>query len=173
MSKLAMDEIKIDYLPMDGYGPNNLPKSGLDNHVPCLVRARIEGIWVGAIHFTWTPKASVSERQRTHTDKLIDILQEQEVVMAGDFNIPRGNENYKKLRARYVDNVPAQIETTIDPILHYANKNVPGTLKLVVDYVWSTPEYVVENVRVVSGVSDHCAIVCEINSQITNSPILK
>lgn len=91
---------------------------------------------------------------------LLDLLKGEEIVIAGDFNIPRGNEMYQKLQTHFRDNIPTEVESTVDPILHYANKDISGTLKLVVDYIWSTPKYKVENVRVVSGVSDHCALAC-------------
>lgn len=83
--------------------------------------------------------------------------------MAGDFNIPRGNEMYRKLLSNYRDNIPPTIESTIDPILHYANKEEPGRLKTVVDYVWSTPKYLVSGVRLEPGVSDHCGVVSAVS----------
>lgn len=146
----------------------NLPRRPQEDHVPVLVLADVEKnrikYRIGTIHFTWTPKATVTEKQRQHLKQvLLWIEEEGELLMCGDFNIARENEMYKKLAQVMRDNIPSEVETTIDPNLHYANKKEQGKLKLVVDYVWSTPKYKVKNVRVVSGVSDHCAIVCEVS----------
>ena len=162
LSKYPMVSQEIHYLKTDDYGPQNLPKAGIDNHVPVLVMAEIKGVMIGTIHFTWTPRASVTQRQREHLEQLLNIIKSREVVLVGDFNIPRGNEMYLKLAAILRDNIPSEVETTVDPDLHYANKEKRGKLKLVVDYVWSTPKYRVDSVRVVTSVSDHCALICKV-----------
>ncbi len=139
-----------------------LEKPGLGTHAPILVLAKIGDLQIGAVHFSWTANGSVDERQRKHTDILLEYLSTKgELVLCGDFNIPRGNEMYQKLLTNYQDNIPTEIETTLDPKLHRANFETPGKLKFVVDYVWSTPTYEVSEVRVEQGVSDHCGVVCE------------
>lgn len=163
LSKLPMRDKNVLRVKMKTYGPDNLPGYGSDNHLPTVLLATIGGYTIGTTHFTWTPKASVTDRQRAHVAELLKITKGKELVLCGDFNIARGNEMYQKLLRDYCDNVPASVETTIDPALHYANKMRPGKLKLVVDYVWSTPKYKVSEVRVESGVSDHCALVCTIS----------
>lgn len=162
MSKVPLINTRMDYFPMDGYGPDNLPKYGQDNHVICLLRARVGEMDIGTIHFTWTPKSTITARQRDHMKLLLKLIEQEDLILCGDFNIARGNEMYQELTRVMQDNIPSGVETTVDPLLHYANKSTPGKLKLVVDYVWSTPRYKVSEVKVVSGVSDHCAIVCEI-----------
>ena len=166
LSKLQISEKTVLRVTMEAYGPDNLPGHGVDNHLPTILLATIGGIRVGTTHFTWTPIASVTARQRDHVEELLKMIKGEELVLCGDFNIPRGNEMYQKLSEKYLDNIPASIESTLDPILHYANKDNPGRLKLVVDYIFSTPEYRVSNVRTVEGVSDHCAILCEIDKLI-------
>lgn len=163
ISKTPLENPRLDYLPIDGYGPQNLPRHGQDNHVVCLVRASVKGYQVGTTHFTWTPKGTITKRQREHMRLLLDLLKGEEIVMAGDFNIPRGNQLYKQLAVKYRDNIPLAVSSTLDPVLHYANAELVGQLKLVVDYIWSTPKYSVGQVRVESGVSDHCALVCSIS----------
>lgn len=53
---------------------------------------------------------------------------------------------------------PPEITTTIDSATHYSGKK----LELVVDNIFTTPEYRVNNIRVITGVSDHCAVSGEV-----------
>lgn len=133
---------------------------------PIFVQATVSGVTLGAIHWTWTREGKVEQQQREDIGRLVEHLVGQEIVLCGDFNMPRnlpgGNELYEHLAGIYQDNIPAEITTTIDPHLHRVNRANPGRLALIVDYLWSTPSYQVSEVRVVSGVSDHCALVCEI-----------
>lgn len=158
MSKQMFDRQTIKYF--DGKTPGTVAMIGTGTHSPVMVVVELGKYRLGAVHFTWTPAASETQKQNEHLDNLLDELAGVEMVMCGDFNIPRGNELYEKLSARYHDNVPAEVESTIDPVLHYANQKHPGKLKLVVDYAWSTPGYLVEKVRVETGISDHCGLVC-------------
>lgn len=105
----------------------------------------------------------MTKRQKVNVLELLELVKNEELVLAGDFNIPRGNKVYKQVTKLFKDNIPAEVESTIDPDLHYRNTKQAGTLKLVVDYVFSTPKYLVSDVKVTPGVSDHCAIVCVVN----------
>jgi len=120
---------------------------------------------IATTHFTWTPDGNPSEAQRTDMRTLLDILHEVgEFVLAGDFNAPRGGEIFAKLTSRYKDNVPARYETSLDISLHRAGKTRPQELAdKMVDGILSTPAYRVSNVEMISGVSDHCALVAEIS----------
>jgi endonuclease/exonuclease/phosphatase family metal-dependent hydrolase len=141
-----------------------LEKPGMGTHAPILILAKIGEIQIGAVHFSWTADGSVDERQRKHIGILLEYLSTKgELVLCGDFNIPRGNEMYLKLAGTYKDNIPAEIVTTLDPKLHRANFAVPGKLQFVVDYAWTTPGYTVSELRVVQGVSDHCALIFSID----------
>jgi endonuclease/exonuclease/phosphatase family metal-dependent hydrolase len=161
LSKQMMDDYEVFYC---GEGDRAyLEKPGMGTHAPILILAKIDELQIGAVHFSWTANGTIDERQRKHVAILLDYLSTKgELVMCGDFNIPRGNEMYEKLLTNYHDNVPMEIQTTLDPILHYANRENPGILKLVVDYVWSTPKYSVSEVRVEQGVSDHCGLVFDV-----------
>ena len=66
-------------------------------------------------------------------------------------------EIFSAFTKHLTDNLPPEIDSTLDPVLH----RVPG-LHLAVDTIFSTPEYVVKKVRTIAGVSDHKAIVGEI-----------
>lgn len=161
LSKTIMIDVEKEYF---GEQPRKVivdPGSG--SQAPVLLSARIGSLLVGAVHFTWTKKGQVSDDQKKHVGKLLEYLQTKgELLMCGDFNIPRGKEMYMQIAAKYKDNIPAIVETTIDPDLHYANQGERGSLKTVVDYIWSTPGIKVEEVEVKEGISDHCGLVCQI-----------
>lgn len=149
------------------YTPDSLPPFGRGTHAPVVLFAEVqkEGdtFRLGVVHFSWTQDGGVDERQRRHTQKLLDYLEERgEFILMGDFNMPRGGEMYSLLAAHYHDNIPAHVTTTIDPYLHRVNIGNPGKLAFVVDYIWTTPQYHAENVQIVSGVSDHCAVKSDI-----------
>lgn len=114
---------------------------------------------IAQTHFIWTPNGEASDAQRTEVDKLFGVMEkagnaESGIILVGDMNAPRGREIFERIAARYTDHIPASVKTTLDKKFHRA-----GELKLVVDVLFSTPHYAVQDVRVVSGVSDHCAII--------------
>jgi endonuclease/exonuclease/phosphatase family metal-dependent hydrolase len=61
------------------------------------------------------------------------------------------------------DNIPASIETTVDKNLHKSGLDI----RLVIDALFTTPHYLVENVHVVPNTSDHMAVVCEVKINLT------
>lgn len=164
LSKQVIQESDKEYF---GEKPRTLiDRSGKTSHAPILLSVKVGRITVATTHFTWTHDGSVSEAQRKHLALLLDKVKDKEMILCGDFNIPRGNELYKKLCEYFKDNIPKKIKSTLDPVLHYANKEEVGRLKYVVDYLWSTKGYSASNVQVISGVSDHCALVCEVSMLI-------
>lgn len=109
-------------------------------------------------HFTWTPKGQSDDKQRRDIKNLFKILdQVKEFVICGDFNAPRGGKIWGELAKKYKDNIPANVKSTLDLEYH----RVPG-LNLVVDGLFSTLEYKVGDVKVISGVSDHMAVAAEV-----------
>jgi hypothetical protein len=58
----------------------------------------------------------------------------------------------------YKDNVPKEVDSTIDPVLHRAKD-----IRYMVDGVFSTPAYKVSEVEVREGVSDHKAILAQVS----------
>ncbi len=110
-------------------------------------------------HFTWTPDGEPSDEQRNDVRVLLQILEPvNDLILCGDFNMPRGGELFGLLAERYKDNVPPQYTTSIDGDLHRC-----GQLNRMVDGIFSTPAYSVSHVEMVSGVSDHCALTAEIS----------
>ena len=116
---------------------------------------------IGNTHFIWTPDGSVSDEQRTALANLLPVLDsynnESGILFSGDFNAPRGGEIFTALAERYQDNIPAHVTTTIDQELHRKKG-----IQLVVDGLFSSPEYAVSSVELVSGVSDHHAVIAKI-----------
>jgi len=112
---------------------------------------------IATTHFTWTPDGEVTDAQRQDFDRLKPILQRYpELILCGDFNSPRSKEMFGLFETLFKDNLPSEVMTTIDSSLHYAGHL---NLQLVVDTIFSTPEYKVTDVQVVSGLSDHKGIV--------------
>jgi endonuclease/exonuclease/phosphatase family metal-dependent hydrolase len=109
-------------------------------------------------HFTWTPDGHPTDKQYEDIDKMLHHLAEiPEFILCGDFNAPRGGPIFEKISTLYKDNIPSSVLTTIDKNLHKA-----GDLQLVVDGVFTTPQYEVESLDIISGLSDHCAIIAAV-----------
>jgi endonuclease/exonuclease/phosphatase family metal-dependent hydrolase len=113
---------------------------------------------VGTAHLPVTERGSVTEYQREALQGFLSVLEnEKEIVFVGDFNAPRGGEIFSAIAAKYTDNVPQEYLSSLDPKLHRA-----GPIDRMVDGIFSTPHYSVSDVRMESGVSDHCALVATV-----------
>ncbi len=115
-------------------------------------------------HFLWSPRGSVTEKQRVGMRGLVKELEQSgDFVLTGDFNAPRGGEMFNELASRWKDNIPLQYKTSIDVELHRAGKTHADELATkMVDGLFTTPYYEASEVTLVSGVSDHCAVVADI-----------
>jgi len=117
---------------------------------------------VGTTHFTWSAGGVADNLQRKDMKNLLAILQDiPGIVLCGDFNAPRGREIFDALAQRYKDNIPLEYHTSIDVNLHRGGGKLKGE-SLMVDGLFTTPHYQCSNVRFVGGVSDHFAIVAEV-----------
>lgn len=113
---------------------------------------------IGTLHFMWTPDGKPNDEQRQCLTALSPVLGSYgEMVFVGDMNAPRGGEIFSALAEKYKDNIPAHYTTSIDKDIHRA-----GPLPYMVDGLFSTLDYVVSDVELCSGVSDHMAIVATI-----------
>lgn len=114
-----------------------------------------------ATHFPKNHEGSVvADFQRRDYAALLKLLQHYpECILAGDTNCPRGTEIFDDLAIRYKDNIPSDVVTTLDPILHRRGSEIA----YVVDGLFTTSEYTATNVRLVTGVSDHQAVVADIS----------
>lgn len=109
-------------------------------------------------HGVWTDGGFATPFQLRATERLLGSLQAfPNLILCGDFNAPRGREAWERIGQIYQDTIPANVMTTIDGELHRV-----GPLPYVVDGIFTTPHYRVKDVRVVSGLSDHCALEAEV-----------
>jgi len=110
-------------------------------------------------HFTWSKVGVMDEKQCSDFEKLKKILEKlPRHTLSGDFNAPRGFGMWEKFVEYYGgDNIPLEHTTTIDPTLH-REKN----LERIVDGIFAKSPYFVRDVSVVSGLSDHQAIVAHV-----------
>jgi endonuclease/exonuclease/phosphatase family metal-dependent hydrolase len=116
---------------------------------------------VANTHFTWSVGGKITDDQRHNFAKMKKILSEFDpLILCGDFNTPRGSELYDDLSKTYQDALPPEVDTTIDPVLHYA-----GGLKLVVDGIFVSDAFEIISGRTESGVSDHKAVVVELQTK--------
>ena len=113
-------------------------------------------------HFVWAPNGEANEYQRNDLQSLLGILKTiPEIVLCGDFNAPRGKEIFDTLAKYYKDNIPKHYVTSIDVNLHRDGEKMRGK-PLMIDGLFTTPSYQCSNVRLQDGISDHIAIVSEI-----------
>lgn len=126
---------------------------------------------IATTHFTWTPDGTIpNEPQKRDMEaflKLIATLPPH--IMCGDFNIPRNhNPLYEKLTEQYKDTIPDNYKSSLDKTIHHLGDN-PEKQNLfddfMVDYVFSQEPYVVSDVRLQFGVSDHAGVVCTIEKR--------
>lgn len=122
--------------------------------------------FISTTHFTWTPDGKANDFQKKDVEKLLAFCEKKKsLILCGDFNAPRGGEIFNKIALKYKDNIPLKYDSSIDPNLH----RLKG-LKLMVDGLFSTADYLVKDVQLLDGISDHKVIVAEIckESKIEN-----
>lgn len=125
----------------------------------CVTSIAGQEYFVLNTHFVCTKNGVFNEEQKRDFQELKNILDRFGVhILTGDLNSPRGYGNWEQFVEYYgQDNIPADVVSTIDPELHRV-KN----LELVVDGIFAKAPYVVRDVRLVPGLSDHKAIVAQI-----------
>jgi endonuclease/exonuclease/phosphatase family metal-dependent hydrolase len=125
---------------------------------------------IASTHFIWTPDGMPDDFQRNDLKAMLRVLNGLgEFVLCGDFNAPRGGEIFSALADRYKDNIPSKYKTSIDINLHRAGKTQGEHLsKLMVDGLFTTPQYIASDVSLEFGVSDHAAIVATIAKATTS-----
>ncbi len=162
LTKLPMRDIKVEYY----YGnASEIKTHGLiavEDQSKVLLSANVEisgkSYRLATTHFTWSADGDTTDRQREDLKKLLGLLREERsLILAGDFNAPRGREIFSELSKHYRDNIPREYTTSVDKNLHRA-----GDLQLMVDGLFSTEDIEFGNVKLVDGVSDHMAIVAEV-----------
>lgn len=113
---------------------------------------------IATTHFTWSPNGEPTVEQENIMGKLLLQLKQMEpIIVCGDFNAPRGKKIFKMLSDVYTDNIPSEVMTTIDKSLHRE-----GNLGIVVDGLFTSPNYRADTVEIIGGLSDHMAISARI-----------
>ena len=114
----------------------------------------------GNTHFPWTPDGNPDREQFECMPKMVSYAKRMRLIICGDFNAPRtlrcGTKGpiWEMLAKEFYDNIPTDVRSTLDPILHRASQD-GVSLPLVVDGLFTPLEYRAENVVIHSGVSDH------------------
>ena len=167
-SRLPIDEIGCEFYK----GTIDQTPIFLTNNNPNAINRAI--VWMKVLdgekdyviantHFIWSMHGQPTLYQHQYLDKLFQITRKLPPhILCGDFNAPRGREIFTRLAEEYRDNIPLEITTTLDENFHYA-----GKLEFVVDGMFSSPEYQVSEVKVVSGLSDHMALVAEVRRKVS------
>lgn len=128
-----------------------------------MLSATVRGMRIAVTHLNVTPFGTSTPYQRESAGKLVHLAQAQaqqagNLLLAGDFNAPRGRATFDLIAEHFIDGVPAHYTSSIDGSLHRA-----GDIPFMVDGLFHTPGYRLENVRMSTGVSDHCALSCRLS----------
>ncbi|MBI2098098.1 MAG: endonuclease/exonuclease/phosphatase family protein [Candidatus Wildermuthbacteria bacterium] len=167
LSRLPIQSVQRPYYRGDEETAKQREFQGLsrDDPHPLLcasIKKGDQSFVVGTTHFTWTQNGEPDDLQRNDLVSLLRTLEKfPETVLVGDFNAPRGRETFDTLARYYKDNIPAHYATSIDANLHHDGEKVRNKL-LMVDGLFTTLQYECANVRLQDGISDHMAIVAEI-----------
>ncbi len=118
---------------------------------------------VATTHFTWSPDGSNTPEQWDDWHRLSTELRKQQPdLIMGDFNVPRGTKLGTTITRTYRSVLPPTIQTTMDHQLHKDPRLPPRVVDYILIPKQSQVTMVPQSVHVCSGVSDHCAIVCDI-----------
>ena len=133
--------------------------------IVCDIASEKEDFRICTTHFTWSERGKATDKQLHDMRELLKILGSlDEFVLCGDFNVSRRGELFGMLAERYTDNVPFHYETSLDLELHRAAKLRRHEIAIkMIDGIFSTPAYTVSDVEMISGVSDHKALVATIS----------
>lgn len=134
------------------YGANTTPN--------VLLAATYQGFRIATTHLNVTVDGVSTPGQLESAAKLVAVAQAEArehggLLMCGDFNAPRGRATFSRIAEDFQDGVPPHYTSSIDGKLHRA-----GALPLMVDGLFHTPSYKLQDAKLNTGVSDHCALTC-------------
>jgi hypothetical protein len=169
LSRFPISRCQADYFQRSSMDiPENAPNGIHDDNAGLVLNSTIQNgaeYNLGNTHFTWTPDGYPSSQQDENVGKLLDLVSGKRIILSGDTNaarvLPNGEPGriWRQIAEVMKDNIPVDIGSTIDGKLHKA-----GDLNLVVDGLF-TNGYFAKDVTVVPGISDHCAIVAQIQPE--------
>jgi endonuclease/exonuclease/phosphatase family metal-dependent hydrolase len=106
---------------------------------------------IGHTHFTWSANGIPTPEQGRDIQEMLRLCRKfPDLVLCGDFNMPRGGMLWSLMSDVYKDNIPPEELSTLDEVLHRAEP-----LQLVVDGLFTTPHYEVSRIELFGGISDH------------------
>ncbi|MCQ3944501.1 MAG: hypothetical protein DPW11_01850 [bacterium] len=162
LTKLKPTKVKIDYyteppvvIPHEFMKTKKHPRALLVTELA----ADTTHYTFATTHFTWALTTDADVAQREDYQRFQTLLDQiPSFVLAGDLNADRTSMVYKELAHRYQDHLPPDLSSTLDPVLFRKPE-----LKLVVDHLFSTADYKISNVQVLTGLSDHCGLSATIS----------
>lgn len=138
------------------------PESRLETcrYVVAMVDLTVAGhlLTVGTTHFPWTPDGHSRPFQTEAVQAMTAALRDAPIILTGDFNAPRGGAVFAEMARVWRDCVPPDVTTSLDPELHRA-----GPLDLMVDGIFASHHFRVDDVRLHTGVSDHQALSADVS----------
>lgn len=128
-----------------------------------LLSVTCQGFRIATTHLNVTIKGEAAPYQLASAGKLVKIAETESqktggLLIAGDFNAPRGNATFDLIASRFTDGIPAHYTTSLDPSLHKA-----GPVPFMVDGLFHTPNYTITDATLHNGVSDHCAVTATVS----------
>ncbi|MGM0629192.1 MAG: endonuclease/exonuclease/phosphatase family protein [Patescibacteria group bacterium] len=156
------------YKPSEGIAVFD-PERKRETMSQAVIFANTKGVSVATTHFTWAPKGEVASKEQVEDMKsMFEFLDKKPPhILCGDLNITRNiNRLYREeLVPRYTDAIPAEYESSLDRRLHRSGGD-PELSKLfdrfMVDHLLLKEPFKAKNVRLEFGVSDHAAVVADI-----------
>lgn len=136
--------------------PQKTARPGSINSV--LLAATVQGFRIATTHLNVTPQGQSTPEQRADAAHMLAFARAEAeraggLLLCGDFNAPRGRATFGLIAESFLDGVPAHYTTSIDGTLHRA-----GPLPYMVDGLFHTPSYALENAALHGGVSDHMGL---------------
>ena len=135
------------------------------NRVLLWIKFEFDGqkMMLATTHFTWAPEGKFTKEQQADWLNFQQSLSKfPELILTGDFNSPRTSGGvFEQLAAKYQDHIPQEVKTTIDGRVHKSGKD----LQLVVDGLFTSPEYLAQEVEVKRAGSDHLAVIAIISKK--------
>ena len=158
------DELKV----FDNDNKRSTIHQGL---ISCTVTKDSDEYNIVSTHFTVTPDGLPDRDQEVDMKSFLKSMESfPEVILCGDFNIPRHyNKLYEVLSDKYADNIPVEYTHSLDTTIHRLGSHEtigPHLETLMVDYIFSTPQYRVSNVKRHCGISDHCGFTGEVSKVV-------
>jgi exonuclease III len=153
----------------DYYGNEKLPSLTTEHHDRIIFAtvddAEGNSYRIATTHVRVTEKGASTPAQQEAVANLIEVALEEAdkhggLFLVGDFNAPRGRASFDMLARVFVDGVPPQYVMSLDRNLHKDGKTMQDFM---VDGLFHTPNYKLENATLHTGVSDHCALTATLS----------